>query len=455
VGTVTMNGTPHTYSYDANGNMTSGPDLTDPAQVRTRTITYNGDNMPAQITVDGNTVDFVYDGSGVRAKKTVNQTNATYYIGKYYEKRNGVVTKYVFAGNTRIAKIKGTDVFYFHKDHLGSSTLLTNASGTVVETTEYMPFGGDKTRSGALEANYKYTDQEYDLETGLYNYRARLYDPIIATFITPDSIVPHPSDPQMLNRYAYCRNNPIKYVDPTGRVLVIANRPAEGLMGELGFNHAYLYDTDTGRTLGLDSTCGSGADGAYKPEDYSSHAFNVIDLPKGLSANDVMDHFSTHRNDGLWPFPDCHGSIQRSLDHFGIENPGAPGGRWGDIPSDSTKYHHIVHDLYEEDFYSDTGIFQTSSSSSTTSSSNQVDSWTWSDQGDSSFSFTLNNPITPIEDDGQAAITPHGILYTDLLATRNSYDNYDFANSHNPQNGHFQAQEPWYVQDPNPWYALQ
>jgi len=42
----------------------------------TRTITYNGDNMPAQITVDANTVDFVYDGSGVRAKKTVDQTNA-------------------------------------------------------------------------------------------------------------------------------------------------------------------------------------------------------------------------------------------------------------------------------------------------------------------------------------------------------------------------------------------
>ncbi|MDY6950914.1 MAG: RHS repeat-associated core domain-containing protein [Thermodesulfobacteriota bacterium] len=172
--------------------------------------------MPAQITVDANTVDFVYDGSGVRAKKTVNQTNATYYIGKYYEKRNGVITKYIFSGNTRIAKIKGTDVYYFHKDHLGSSTLLTNASGTVVETTEYMPFGGDKTHSGALEANYKYTDHEYDVETGLYNYRARLYDPIIATFITPDSIVPHPSDPQMLNRYAYCRNNPIKYVDPSG-----------------------------------------------------------------------------------------------------------------------------------------------------------------------------------------------------------------------------------------------
>jgi RHS repeat-associated protein len=252
-----MNGPTHTYSYDANGNMTSGPDLTDPGQVRTRTITYNGENMPAQITVGGNTVDFVYNGSGVRAKKTVNQTNATYYIGQYYEKRNGIITKYIFSGNTRIAKIKGKDVFYFHKDHLGSSTLLTNASGTVVETTEYMPFGGDKSRSGALEANYKYTDQEYDLETGLYNYRARLYDPVIATFITPDSIVPHPSDPQMLNRYAYCRNNPIKYVDPTGRVMDLGGALGGVDVGSLGGL------VGSGGSWGFAGSGGSGTIGMY------------------------------------------------------------------------------------------------------------------------------------------------------------------------------------------------
>ena len=61
-----------------------------------------------------------------------------------------------------------------------------------------------------------YTDQELDHGTGLYNYDARLYDPVIGMFITPDSILPDVYDPQMLNRYAYCRNNPLIYVDPTG-----------------------------------------------------------------------------------------------------------------------------------------------------------------------------------------------------------------------------------------------
>ena len=61
-----------------------------------------------------------------------------------------------------------------------------------------------------------YTDQELDSETGLYNYDARLYDPLIGRFISPDSIVPDLYDPQSLNRYSYCRNNPLRYTDPTG-----------------------------------------------------------------------------------------------------------------------------------------------------------------------------------------------------------------------------------------------
>lgn len=61
-----------------------------------------------------------------------------------------------------------------------------------------------------------YTDQERDPESGLYNYHARLYDPVIGMFITADSIVKNPFDPQTLNRYSYCRNNPLIYVDPSG-----------------------------------------------------------------------------------------------------------------------------------------------------------------------------------------------------------------------------------------------
>jgi len=56
---------------------------------------------------------------------------------------------------------------------------------------------------------------------GLYDYRARFYDPVLGRFIQPDPIVPEPGNPQALNRYAYVYNNPLRYTDPSGHVPVI------------------------------------------------------------------------------------------------------------------------------------------------------------------------------------------------------------------------------------------
>ncbi len=58
--------------------------------------------------------------------------------------------------------------------------------------------------------------QESDPESGLYYYGARYYDPLLARFISPDPVVQAPGDPQTLNRFAYCRNNPLRFTDPTG-----------------------------------------------------------------------------------------------------------------------------------------------------------------------------------------------------------------------------------------------
>ncbi len=58
--------------------------------------------------------------------------------------------------------------------------------------------------------------QEFDPETGFYNYNARLYDPQIGRFLSADTIVPDAFNPQAFNRYSYNINNPLKYTDPTG-----------------------------------------------------------------------------------------------------------------------------------------------------------------------------------------------------------------------------------------------
>ncbi|SHL12484.1 RHS repeat-associated core domain-containing protein [Desulfatibacillum alkenivorans DSM 16219] len=184
--------------------------------------------MPVQVvkSVTGQpdvTTNFYYDGNGARVRKEVVGESTTFYAGSLYEVKNGVATKYIFGADRRIAKITdGEGVRYFSKDHLGSSTVVTDDSGAVVEQADYRPFGEDRfyTGSVATPTPYKYTDQELDTSTGLYNYDARHYDPAIGRFISPDSLIPNAYDPQQLNPYAYCSNNPLRYVDPTGHAVV-------------------------------------------------------------------------------------------------------------------------------------------------------------------------------------------------------------------------------------------
>ena len=108
--------------------------------------------------------------------------------------------------------------FYYHSDHLSGSNIITDRSGVLVDHYEYTAFGkerfNDTTCNPPITA--RYTGQELDEDTGLYYYGARYYDPELARFIQADSIVSEPGDPQSFNRYAYVRNNPLKYADPTG-----------------------------------------------------------------------------------------------------------------------------------------------------------------------------------------------------------------------------------------------
>ncbi|MCP3943326.1 MAG: hypothetical protein GY710_17825 [Desulfobacteraceae bacterium] len=229
VSAIRLSGKIHNYIYDANGNMTTGPDFTDPLLPGSRNITYNIDNMPVKVQHirDGVTkaMDLVYDGYGARAVKNVTGGPSTFYVGGHFQvTKNDAATettRFIFAGNMRVAQAKNGVTHYFHKDHLGSSTAMSDDSGATLETSEYLPYGGQRSHTGSNISNYRFTDQELDPESGLYNYNARLYDPVIGKFITADIIVPDPTNPQTLNRYSYCGNNPLIYVDPSGHIFGI------------------------------------------------------------------------------------------------------------------------------------------------------------------------------------------------------------------------------------------
>lgn len=124
---TTVNGVSKYYCYDANGNMTKRGSSNATCTSGGDTLTYDTENRLTSITVSG-TTSYVYDGDGNRVKKTVGSTS-TYYVGNYYEVTNGAVTKYYYFGKQRVAMKVGSAVTYLHGDHLGSTSVTTNASG--------------------------------------------------------------------------------------------------------------------------------------------------------------------------------------------------------------------------------------------------------------------------------------------------------------------------------------
>jgi RHS repeat-associated protein len=102
------------------------------------------------------------------------------------------------------------------------------------------PFGECRNSTGTLPTDKKFTGQRLD-NTGLYYYNARYYDPGIGRFISADTIVSDPSNPQSLNRYSYCLNNPLKYIDPTGHDLTVKDSGMTNYYGETIYE---VYDGD-------------------------------------------------------------------------------------------------------------------------------------------------------------------------------------------------------------------
>jgi RHS repeat-associated protein len=160
---------------------------------------------------------------------------------------------YYFFGSQRIAMRTNGVVQYLLGDHLGSTSLVIDASGTKVAESRYYPYGEERwhwPEEGTLPTDYRFTGQQQDSASGIYHMGARFYDPSLARWLSADTLVPESEKPQHFNRYSYVSGNPLAFIDPTGHEEEGACTPGyenETCEGQEAVYEAYWqYCTETG-----------------------------------------------------------------------------------------------------------------------------------------------------------------------------------------------------------------
>ena len=237
----------NTFSYDwpnkpyAISGVDAGTNTAIPS--RNQSITYTSFERPATISENNNEAIFTYDGSGSRVKMQMksngSNTTARYYLGGRYELDLGTSVnkqKLYIGGDAYSAPAviinqgsgNSWSFYYICRDYLGSMTHLVNISGIVESGNEYSYDAWGRLRNLSTHVAYTpgsepallldrgYTGHEHLPQFGLINMNARLYDPAVGRFLSPDPFVQSPDFSQNFNRYSYALNNPLIFTDRDG-----------------------------------------------------------------------------------------------------------------------------------------------------------------------------------------------------------------------------------------------
>ena len=230
------------YHYDIAGkpHQLSEVDNTEDLVAEQQTA-YTWFNKPASVKTEnaaGNEydLDIVYGPDFNRVKTTLekdgNLIKEVIFAGNYERVIKGDITThfhYIAGGDGLCAiyvkQLNGSTVlkngiYYVQTDHLGSLAVITDASGDVKQKSAFDAWGrrtiDASVSDPTLVFDRGYTGHEHLDEFGLINMNARLYDPLLGRMLSPDPYVQNPFLGQNYNRYAYCMNNPLSYIDPSG-----------------------------------------------------------------------------------------------------------------------------------------------------------------------------------------------------------------------------------------------
>jgi RHS repeat-associated protein len=204
------------YGYDLNGNLTSDQNK------GFNSIQYNFLNLPRRVGTTSQYISYIYSADGNKLAKVGTDGVVTYYAGSFV---------YTGSSLTYLQHPEGLyfpssgGYHYFLKDHLGNTRMMVNTlgtGGTIVQQTDYYPFGMEiASYSSGVENRYRYNGKEKqnDLINGKnldwYDYGARMYDPTIGRW---HSVDPMAEKFFSWSPYVYCLNNPIKLIDPDGKI---------------------------------------------------------------------------------------------------------------------------------------------------------------------------------------------------------------------------------------------
>ena len=223
------------YAYDANGNLTK--DL----NKNITNIRYNFLNLPIYFSFNtGGFLQHGYTADGVRRRTIYKELDGptspvtTVYCGNVIYENN---VPRLLLHEEGYVTLDDNSYHYYVKDHQGNNCLVVDSSGAVEEANHYYPFGGVFASTGNVQP-YKYNGKELDTEKGLnwYDYGARQYDAALGRFTTVDPLA---EKYYGVSPYAYCGNNPVRYIDPTGMFISpiydkegkLLGTDAEGLQG--------------------------------------------------------------------------------------------------------------------------------------------------------------------------------------------------------------------------------
>jgi RHS repeat-associated protein len=223
--TETSNGQVTNYTYDSNGNTLSEQDSNE-----TTTYNWNDEKRLTQAIVkdsSGNLLHqmgYRYDSNGIRIATTTDGQRTFYLIDnsqayaqvlEEYDNTGATQVLYIY-GNDLINQTRGTLTTFYLKDGLGSTRLLTDVQGNVLNSYDYEAFGKTVNQSENAKNQYLYTGEHFDANLNAYYLRERYYDSSSGRFISVDPFKGSVLNPNSQHPYTYVHNNPLNFIDPSG-----------------------------------------------------------------------------------------------------------------------------------------------------------------------------------------------------------------------------------------------